>query len=347
MRTTRRHAATLLCASAALSLGLRPADTPGFDPAAGSVVEKRFRSELRVSFESMSSTFDGQPVPAQYLPEMEIEHHRHTSCALLDTYVAVADGVPTELRRTFEELEETQKFEIVVAGSLDESAEATGESPLEGLTVVFRRDGPDDEAQASLAAESEGETAVIEPLLAGLVEDMDLRGFLPPAEHDLEERWDVGADAYGALFAPGGELALEYDQAGPWSELEGEPQLTGAAWARLAELVEAEESAEGPGRRLARIELGGELEIRSERPTELEHIPVTQGRATERVRIALELEGFLLWDLAAGRFAALEVEAATRMEIETVRDPGQEGPDFTSTVVLAGTWELEAQASPR
>jgi hypothetical protein len=48
-----------------------------------------------------------------------------------------------------------------------------------------------------------------EELLAGLAEDLDLRGFLPPGPVEPGAQWALSAEAIASALMHGGDLAIE------------------------------------------------------------------------------------------------------------------------------------------
>ena len=71
----------------------------------------------------------------------------------------------------------------------------------------------DDEEQ-TYYSEFDGDDAD-ESLLEGLLEDIDLRAFLPTEEVDVDDEWEVDTSTLGPVLLPGGALGF-YSQ--DWDE---------------------------------------------------------------------------------------------------------------------------------
>src|SRR5688500_13986040 len=100
MRVSPFLAAVCLCWCAALPRGAELA----FHVAADTRLTKTFTSELEVSLESMSSSHDGEEIPADEMPELELEISTKTKLVFVDHYRKIGPGRPEALARTFEEL---------------------------------------------------------------------------------------------------------------------------------------------------------------------------------------------------------------------------------------------------
>ena len=310
-----------------LLLGLASGGAPlRFGPDAGSVLVKVFELELDLDFEEMTSRLDGQDVPKEYLPEMDIQIDTSERQVVRDEYVAVADGKPTTLRRTFEELDAKVAKVVVVKPYSDFSGEFGATSELEGRTVVFTLAGGEFEREFDSQG---GDSALLE----GLSEDMDLRALLPDDDVAEGDDWSIEPEAFDLLLRPGGSMAFEYE--GGEDEWAFDPLgVEGELEARL------DGEREVDGVQLAVVSIRGRVVKLEERATDLTYVPVADGTATETSRTIYDLTGEFLWDTGAGHVHSLELEADVHNVVVTMKDEGQEGPDFESTLTMTGHWML-------
>jgi hypothetical protein len=325
----------------------RSAPSPGnvaleFGPEEGAAWTKTCERSLELSFEELSVVMGGEPVPAEYLPELSIEVSESERRVFTDRVIATKDGRHTRLERSFEEIEvdKTSTTELTMMGQEPETtvAEGRGTSPLEGETVVFSWNEDDEEYDVEWAEKDGAESA-----LEGLVEDTDARALLPEDELEVGDSWSVAFEDVPLLFEVGGDLALELEGENvdefvteqDSEEHEGELELT------LSQLRESDDGAQ-----LAVVEITGELVHRATAATDLERIPVVDGDATQDTISTFDLSGELLWDLSEGRLHALALHREIEMVIVVRKNEGQEGPDFESTHVLRGNATLEVTSTP-
>lgn len=304
-------------------------DVPSFAPEPGSALRKSFELETELTLVEMSATMGGQPVPQEYLPELEIETSSTRRLVVEDELVGVADGRPTKLVRTYVEIAETLDVSVTLDGEDAGSRAAKGESALEGARVAFEWDADAEDFVAAFADERDDDA-----LLAGLDEDLDFRAFVPPAGWS-KGPWSIDAEAIEALFEPGGELSIT------GVEEEGGAFVERSFDARVEATLAA--PRETDGKRLLVIELEGEGTAVSDRPGDLSFVPVVQGTATETRTLRFALEGWIAWDAAAGRAHAVELTLAAQVEQVIAKDPGQSGPEFDTTTSLSGDWTFRAE----
>jgi hypothetical protein len=297
----------------------------------GAGLARSFRSSYRLASEELSSWIGGEEVPSAYLPELEVELRRSLSLEVGDRILAVAEGRPAELLRTFEALEEEEMQSFRMPPQTDEQGERVGRCELVGSSVLFRWDEQAQDYRVSHPDESE------DPELEGLVEDLGLRAWLPEEDPGPGASWEIDAELVAALQAPAGELPMRWSGAG-FEERDGEPEWSGELVARYVEHDEEQG--------LARIALAGELILVETRATDLEHVPVAEGDATETSTTYHRVEGTLLWDLEAGHMRSLELRCDLAVDSELVRDEGQPGPSFESLLTFRGEWVVELEVEP-
>lgn len=326
-----------LCTSSVLALPLLaagPAEVAlRFAPAEGAAVSKTFTSTASLEGGDLRVVMDGQEVPPEFLPEIELTVESAMVYAFTDRYASVADGRPTVLLRTYDEIDETHEMTTSIVGlegsdDVDEEQGTTGSSTLEGRTVRFAWDAEEGEYARSFEG-GDGDVALLEDL----EEDTDLRGLLPGGEIEVGDRWEVDAEDFAAWFLPGGDLGVVYEGDGA-DDMNADPTETSFDGELVLKLTGVHDEG---GERLAAIDVEGDVTMTVVAPTDLDDIPVVDGDATETTTSRYELTGELIWNVSAGRLARAELEAETTVEIELVKDPAAPGPTFESVVTLEGT----------
>lgn len=306
-------------------LVLLPLDEVTFAPEEEVTLRRELLTTTSLEAESMSFSVDGEEMPIGHAPSME-----YTSTETLvftDTFARVGDGRALELEREFVEVSGRREtfVELPDGGSHDSDEDLS--SSLEDRVVRFVWDEEEEEYVAEFADEGDDD----ETLLDGLVADLDYLRLLPDGEVDEEDSWELDGAALLYVMWPSGRLQLlaEEDDLDDYLDRAGQ-QL---------ENLEGDGSASYEGTRdedgveiaLIRFEVEGETYIEQEDDE--------GGFGT--TSISTELEGELLWDVAAGRVHSLSVEGETRIEVTSVFDA--EGPNGTVEIeqrrVLAGTIE--------
>ncbi|MCZ6598929.1 MAG: hypothetical protein O7B99_14930 [Planctomycetota bacterium] len=254
-----------------------------FAPTEGEVLTKTFESKFEGKLESVTFPNDENvsvgDVDVAFLQRLRVT----------DRYVAMGSGRPDELQRAYDEIRRTAAFQGQFMGG-DQEAETEGRSELEGKTVLFTWD----EKRRRYHTEFE-ESGPHLDLLRDLVEDTDLRRFLPPDEVEEDETWKLEAGVLRDLFFAGGDLKIE-TKGGPGELLER------AAEDLEGEIVCSFWGTEGAGT-LAIIEMQGDVsaEAEEERQTEF-------GPSWRRIQFGWRFKGELVWDLERGHFRSLELE---------------------------------------
>ena len=302
-----------------------------FDPAADSVALKTFHSTMELEGGELEATMNGEPVPSEFLPTLELLIQSESSVTLRDRYVESSGGRPGVLERTFVETDQQleQEQTMVMEGSdMSEDSSSTGTSDLEGETVRFRWDPEEGDYRA------EADDLRDPDLLEGLEEDADLRAWLPEGPVGTGDCWTVPADAFACLWSPGGDLAWDHS----------DERVNGHEPEELIYDGEIELSLSGvhgsDGERVAHVAVEGEITITSVSASDLEEIPVVDGPGTATQIHAMTLEGELLWSLGANRVAGAEIEAEVEAEVTLATEDGAPMP-FSSTVRLAGSAHYE------
>jgi hypothetical protein len=305
-------------------------------PEQGTHWRKSFTVEQELELEQFRVVLQGQEVPAEFLPQLDLSTTSKVELAFLDGYGAVEGGRPLSLVRDYEAIggAYTSSFSMEGGGapSQDHDSEIGGTSALAGKTVAFEWDSSAEE----YARHEQGEAAD-ESLLAGLVEETDMRSWLPPEETAVGSSWKLPAANLDALLRPGGDLAIVRTGEGAeyWREDRRSRELQGEIELTLAAI-----DGEGDARR-AHISIGGEVREVIEREGDLSHVPVAKGSATEVNTSIYRLEGELVWDLAAGM--PYEASLAARVELDSVTTKDEGEPEYEHSMLFRGNLKIEME----
>ena len=331
-KTTRRALSAALPALALTTLLAASAreDAPSFAPESGLVLVKTFEHHVERTIADIEVTMNGESQEIPEVPDVSIVDHE--VIVVSDTYSEVEDGRTLELERTFVSLGNTQ-----TVTSDEEDREEDETSELEETTVVFTWDADDEEYSVAFAEDEDGD----EDLLDELVEDMDLRAFLPDSEVDEGDTWTVGVEGYHVLASPGGELAIlgEDGEADEEREFrEGIRDNMDGEWA-----AEWQGTRDEDGTTVGVIALTGEFTSEAEVSFEPEDgITVTRGAELE-----LSLEGELLWDMEAGHFYAANLQGTFSLPFteQTEIDRDEFQGELVNVTTFDGemTWEISAE----
>ncbi|MEZ6015299.1 MAG: hypothetical protein R3F49_09315 [Planctomycetota bacterium] len=297
------------------------------------------RSEWNGS--DLTVSMDGQEVPQEYLPDLTLDIVSEQALEVLDVRRERA------LDRTFVALSQEARVALDLGGYMGqqgEEFEATAASPLEGRAVQFSF-GEGDACEARFVdapesarpkeAQDAGVRASEAKLLAGLRPGLDLAGWLPSDSVAVGARWEAPAAALGEAIDPCGELAWQ------WSRPDADGRVDSSEIAGDVAL-EFVALAEVDGRALAELRVSGTFVLTTKRATDLADVPVADGTATETRAVNHTLSGQILWDVAGGHLSSAELTSDIDGLASTVKDAGQEGPDYASTMRFTGreVWHL-------
>jgi hypothetical protein len=316
-------------------------------------VQKTFGESTTLKLESALMTMNGEEQDATDEFTMELLQTRLVT--VTDAYERVADGRATRLARTFDVVEAQIEGEALQGGGDAELLASKGSGALAGHAVVFSWNPAEQRHVPAFGADDDGDPALLE----GLEQDMDLVGFLPPADAQLGAEWPVPLDAVQRLLRPGGLGVVHFELPGEDSDAEALlflSQLTardacdaleGEAQARWARVVEVE------GRTLAEIELELELVLTADIHETLLAMAETLGVERSNVEqfeessveSAIVGEGVLLWDVAAGRMTSLELELEHELTLRLRGADDVAGRTMEMSIELrfAGTTDLQVE----
>jgi len=302
-----------------------PATKIAFTASEGTTLTKIFTSRLELELDEMRVLRDGQEPDG--LPELEMKVTTDLDVVVKDEYLALADGAPRKLRRSFETIDVStlMAMEVNLQGQTNnQDSTVQAGSKLQGETIEFTWN--EETKEYGLAfVENEGD----KELLEGLFEDMDLRAFLPGREVEVGDEWEIEPREISTVMAPGGDLKLvpeelAYDMS-PMSGQMGElsdwfdENLQGKVSCRLDEI-----RSEGEDRIAViaiKLELENDVDLTEMAQEELERIELPPGAGEIEVAhmlidLRIEGEGVLLWNLGAGHFHALDVENDFEMKMD-------------------------------
>jgi hypothetical protein len=308
---------------------LAPRDTTlAFRVGADAKVTKTFESKLELELESMIMRQDGEDVPMDGEGAMEMSVVSSTKLVFADHYREMGAGRPKLLARTFDTLEgKEERKQSQFGESEGETRDETSE--LEGKTVLFTWKEDEERYQAQFEGDG-GDSA----LLVGVVEDTDLRAFLPPKSVAEGDTWSVDAAAFDALVNPGGDVKLVSEDDCEDSD-ENAEELRKNISGKIAATFKG--TREEGGATLAVIQLECEVATFSDGALGGEDEQEEGVEAKERLDIALELKGEILWNVAAGRAHSLALDGDAKVLLTYDIRGEYEGETFSFVQVLTLT----------
>lgn len=286
-------------------------------PEAGSYT-RTYTTSRTLEGGDLSVIMNGGEVPKMFLPELEYTSVQTQSVTLEDVHGASHERAISEAAMGFE-----MQMTFGEKGGMEPvQIESSASSALEGSRVRFVTE--DGETEARWAEDGENPD---DKLLEALHADVDGAGLLPEEPVKEGAEWSAEGSALCALLYPSGELGWSWN-GGEEDDIPGQDGSShgGELELRFVELIEED------GRSLARIEIEGNLVETTTRATDLAEVPVTDGTATETTTTDYAIEGELLWDVERHALHSLELTGEGEGTQETVKDAGQEGGDYASTL---------------
>ena len=300
-----------------------------YSPEEGSVWEKSLEVKTEMTFDDLAVVMDGRDVDKSFLPVIDMEMLDTLRVRLTDEVRSVGEGRPQLLHRTYEELSREGEHSMEIPGMMPaQTSEVSGSSPLEGRTIAFAYD-EDGDVECRAVDDESGELS-----FSDLEDDFDFLAWLPDSDVEQGDSWDVPIDVLGEWLDGGDAFGIELEGDGVEEFTQGEGaerDLDGELTLRLAALREDD------GAQLAHIEIRAEFTTETSYAGDLSNVPVADGTATVTDTTEYEMEGELVWDLAAGVARSFETSSDFLLESVTVKDPGQDGPEYESTATLSGT----------
>jgi len=342
---------TLLSAAAVpvlLALTL-PASEIVFAPAEGQSVTRKWTNQIHLSLDDMQMTMNGQPLPMEI--EMEMDIDGTTEVEVTDRFVAMAEGRPSKLRRTFDAVGSTGSFamEMAMMPGGGQTRDINASSELEGKTVTFSWD-PDEETYGADWFESEGD----DKLLEGLTEDMDLRVLLPRAGIEEGETWEIDVKRLTGILAPGGNMALVPDLDEDMGGMPGMEGMGSGMGDMIGESLEGTATAEYKGTRemdgvtVAVIRLTIDVESTNDMTEkvmeQMGQMPDEVGEVSVEymdVEIDIEAEGTLYWNVEAKHAHSMDLSGSMKMVMDTAMtmSPGGQEMQMEQMMEMSGSFE--------
>jgi len=183
-------------------------------------------------------------------------------------------------------------------------------------------------------------------LLAELELDCDALGLLPAGPVERGDAWDIEVDAFELLLGPSGDLHMEPEEDEEDLERELMDQLDGSVRGTYRGTREQD------GRKLAVIFLEAKLraEVEGEPHPSEEDIELEEGEklglAQESLKMELECSGELLWDVAAGHMAAVELTGDLLFESRDTQQlelPDGSTGEMAQIAVVRGDFDHRAE----
>lgn len=305
-----------LAATAGLALAASNLD---FAPAAGTKLEKKLTGTNSVKATEFHVLINGEE--PEGIPDAEFSYESTDEFVFEDEYVKVADGRPTDLKRTFKSL----STKSTQSGG-EEATEREKTSELTSKTVRFLWDAEKEEYQPKFV-EDEGDDS----LLAGLDPDLDFLEFLPKKSAKEGDEWDVeGADARILMF-PAGDLQLKADDDEDDDDMD--THLRENVGGKLT--VTHKGTKEEGGDTLVLLEFRGELTTNGESENEK--------RGTTTLQIHLDVTGEILWDAKNHHVHSAKMQAKDRTLYSTKLElhQGDESATLEQNLTFEGTATLE------
>jgi hypothetical protein len=306
-------------------------------------LKMEIESTLKMETTSMEITRDGEPMQGGGGGGASEVRHKEVH---VDKVLAVKDGKPTKVRRTFETLNGKTSMTIQ-----DNPVERENECPLEGVTLEIKRD---DDGKVDVGA-VEGKAPDGKELEHHVPENF-LDGLLPDGDKKVDATWDLDSDAIKRALRLDVSEALYPRPERPEGGGEGEGRgrgrrggmrggggnlnfLGNAEWHGKAKLVATDKDVDG--KPCAVIEL--KLEASGDLP-EPEMGGGRRGRMFEPTLGALPavkstydvtLEGKFLFSTQAKRPVSLDLDGSAKTDVD--REMKREDATVKFHIVMEGT----------
>src|SRR5687768_7321534 len=179
---------------------VRAADEIVFRSVEGRKLAKQFVQHSEIELKDASVTVHTPDGPQeQELEEPSLKIVDDETIEFVDETLAAGEGKPKKLKRTFEEIENSQSFDN---GGDSEGTTIDNKSGFADKSVLFTWSDESDGFEPAWF-ESEGEDALLELL----VEDADFRGWLPGKKVEEGDTWEIPAAEFNNLQEPSGPMA--------------------------------------------------------------------------------------------------------------------------------------------
>lgn len=342
----------VLAAPALLSLGAQDTRIE-LKVTEGALVKRTFTSRAELNLDSMDMKMNGQPPPM--MPDMTMTLTTEITTVVEDEFLAGKDGRVTRLKRHYADL--TQEMDMAMEMDMmgqtqSQNMSTTSASELEGETVLFVYDEGSSDYKARWPEAREGK----DELLKGLVQDMDLTGFLPQGAVKPDQRWSVDPKAFMAIMAPGGDLKLIPESMDREQMSMMGPQTSPSDWFgdSLTGTVSAtfEGLREEDARKLAliriRFDVKNAVDMSELMKEAMDNLPPeVDGMEYDHMDMEIQYqgEGQLLWDVERGiaRSFDLSGDFGMLMDMGMAVDAGGMSMNIQMTMEMSGTLSQAAR----
>lgn len=284
-------------------------------------------AELALTDEEVTITVDGEEQETGERPDIELTMTLTEGTSFVDTYARVEDGSAGVVRRRFESIRGEWAQEISGLEDMEGPEPMELGSALEELTVVFTRN-EDDEWDAAFDEGEDGDADLLEEL----ENNTDLTFLLPGEEVEAGESWELEAEAFRRLLNLSGDLSIK-----PVDGDEEPDDGLEREWDVEEFTAELEELSDDTATIALKVEASrsrsGEMPP-PELPEGFEGEPPT---ITLDETLTWELEGKLVWNVAAARAESLRLEGSLSREMERHQD--MEGPMGSVSIVHLQVFE--------
>lgn len=253
--------------------------------------------------------------------DVEMSMSMHTRIALTDEILVVEGGRVLKYQRTFDDLAGDGNMTMDMGAMGNNTRDVKLVSDLEGQVVVFEWSAETNAFVPRFAKEGGKKE-----LLASLVEDFDLRGFLPGREVAQGDGWDVDVGVLRNVLAPANGLSMHPDDAKADAAQENMPQnmdfnalFQDSAARTLRAAFQGVRDVDG--RRVAAIALSGKVHAIHDATEDSRRGVAKRGDSKDLapdlqkvvVDVEIELRGELLWDLDGGHAQSLRLNGTERL----------------------------------
>lgn len=324
------------------------AERVAFRPAAGTTLTKSFAVKQEFTLEDSEIKINGS---VQKQPDdVEMSMTMRTNLALADVYAAVDGERVTKLVRKYETVAGSGNMTMDMGAFGSNTRDLELESELEGQTVIF-----DWDAGRAVYVPRFEKTEGKRELLATLLEDFDLRGFLPATVVEPGTTWKVDVVALRNVLALGTGHSLRPKRGG--SERMTEMVQGNSDFAELfAQSASRTFDArfdglrEVDGRRICVISVTGKVSADYDtteaarrgvqKPASGDAVPDFQKVG---VHVEIELAGELEWDLDGGHARSLKLQGNERLRQSTdlFQEYGGNRLRVEDSSTLAGPFDVD------
>jgi hypothetical protein len=335
--------------AAALLLGLAPAQRIDYAPEKGESLTKRFTLTTSAELDDFTFSVDGQDMGGM-LGDILFELESSQSYLVTDEVLAMGEGRPERLSRTFDELSGETTVSVEVQGEGDDTDSAMT-SELEGASVVFSWDEDEGDFSAEFGEDDEGRDS---DLLESLEEDMSLRAFMPDGDVEEGDSWEIPIENLFSVGMPGGNLSLVPEDTGDMDMEELEGMLEDLAdtveesfpdWTSGTVTATYTGDRDEDGTEVAVIEIEIDIDVDADLAelltTVLEEVLANVDEAPEdldfsfttaNLSMSIAGTGELTWDAAAGHIHAFSFQGDQDLELTVEADVDVEGQGTSFSV---------------